>query len=70
MTRISESEFYEWLFGPEKFSGLSRNVPMEIVFSGPKKFISMELCFVQWPLLVSWAVYKEKSRLAILMSGS
>ena len=23
--RISGSEFYEWLFGPEKFSGLSRN---------------------------------------------
>ena len=23
--RISRSEFYEWLFGPEKFSGLSRN---------------------------------------------
>ena len=25
--RISGSEFYEWLFGPEKFSGLSRNGP-------------------------------------------
>ena len=25
--RISESEFYQWLFGPEKFSGLSRNGP-------------------------------------------
>ena len=24
---ISGSEFYEWLFGPEKFSGLSRNGP-------------------------------------------
>ena len=23
--RISRSQFYEWLFGPEKFSGLSRN---------------------------------------------
>ena len=23
--RMSRSEFYEWLFGPEKFSGLSRN---------------------------------------------
>ena len=26
--RISRSEFYEWLFGPEKFSGLSRNGPL------------------------------------------
>ena len=25
--RISKSEFYEWLFAPEKFSGLSRNGP-------------------------------------------
>ena len=25
--RISRSYFYEWLFGPEKFSGLSRNGP-------------------------------------------
>ena len=25
---ISRSEFYEWLFGPEKFSGLSRNRPV------------------------------------------
>ena len=25
--RINGSEFYEWLFGPEKFSGLSRNGP-------------------------------------------
>ena len=25
--RINRSEFYEWLFGPEKFSGLSRNGP-------------------------------------------
>ena len=27
--RISRSQFYEWLFGPEKFSGLSRNGPQE-----------------------------------------
>ena len=27
LLRISESEFYEWLFGPEKPSGLSRNGP-------------------------------------------
>ena len=27
--RISRSEFYEWLFGPEKFSGLSRNGPQD-----------------------------------------
>ena len=27
--RISGSEFYEWLFGAEKFSGLSRNRPHE-----------------------------------------
>ena len=27
--RISGSEFYKWLFGPEKFSGLSRNGPLE-----------------------------------------
>ena len=26
--RISRSQFYEWLFGPEKFSGLSRNGPL------------------------------------------
>ena len=25
--RLSRSEFHEWLFGPEKFSGLSRNGP-------------------------------------------
>ena len=25
---MSGSEFYGWLFGPEKFSGLSRNGPM------------------------------------------
>ena len=27
--RICRSEFYEWLFGPEKFSGLSRNGPLD-----------------------------------------
>ena len=26
--RISRLEFYEWLFGPEKLSGLSRNGPL------------------------------------------
>ena len=26
--RISRLEFYEWLFGPEKISGLSRNGPL------------------------------------------
>ena len=26
--RISGSQFYQWLFGPEKFSGLSRNGPL------------------------------------------
>ena len=25
---MSESEFYEWLLGPEKYSGLSRNEPL------------------------------------------
>ena len=25
--RISRSYYYEWLFGPEKFSGISRNGP-------------------------------------------
>jgi len=29
--RISRSYFYEWLFGPEKFSGLSRNGPQALV---------------------------------------
>ena len=29
--RISGSEFYEWLFGPEKFSGLSRNEVLDRV---------------------------------------
>ena len=28
LCRISGSEFNEWLFGPEKFSGLSRNGPL------------------------------------------
>ena len=28
--RISRSEFYECLYGPEKFSGLSRNGPLLI----------------------------------------
>ena len=27
--RISGSQFYEWLFGPEKFSGLSGNRPLD-----------------------------------------
>ena len=27
--RISGFEFYEWLFGPKKFSGLSRNGPQD-----------------------------------------
>ena len=27
LNRISGSEFYEWLFGAEKFSGLSRSGP-------------------------------------------
>ena len=27
LCRISRTYFYEWLFGPEKFSGLSRNGP-------------------------------------------
>jgi len=31
--RISRSEFYEWLFGPEKFSELSRNGPQ--IFAVP-----------------------------------
>ena len=30
--RISRSWFYEWLFGPEKFSGLSRNGPQVIFY--------------------------------------
>ena len=29
--RVSRSEFYEWPFGPEKFSELSRNVPLNSV---------------------------------------
>ena len=28
--RINRSEFYVWLFGPEKFSGLSRNGPSSL----------------------------------------
>ena len=27
--RISKSEFYEWLFAPKRFSGLSRNGPLK-----------------------------------------
>ena len=30
---LSRSVFYEWLFGPERFSGLSRNGPLVIVIS-------------------------------------
>ena len=29
--RISRSKSYEWLFGPEKFSGLSRNGPLVFI---------------------------------------
>ena len=29
--RVSGSEFYEWLFWPEKFSGLSRSGPQEFI---------------------------------------
>ena len=28
--RISGSQFLEWLFGPEKFTGLSRNGPLDL----------------------------------------
>ena len=39
--RISRSYFYKWLFGPEKFSGLSRNGPLHRkVFSGYSGFPS------------------------------
>ena len=31
LDKISGSEFDEWLFGPEKFSGLSRNGPLALV---------------------------------------
>ena len=31
LLRISEAEFYEWLFGSEKFLGLSRNGPQKIM---------------------------------------
>ena len=45
--RISESKFYEWLFGPEKFSELSRNVPqnplLECFTNGYKLTISNKL---------------------------
>ena len=33
--RVSRSEFHEWLFGPEKFSGFSRNGPH------PQKYLSL-----------------------------
>jgi len=36
--RISGSQFYEWLFAPEKFLGLSRNGPLS--------------CIITWPVLV------------------
>ena len=43
--RISGSDFYERLFGPEKFSGLSRNGPQDsiirdIPFQVPAKFVT------------------------------
>ena len=34
--RISGSEFYEWLVGPEKFAGLSRNGPLNRFSVGKK----------------------------------
>ena len=37
--RISRSEFNEWLFGAEKFSGLSRNGPLGPVVRSPIKLI-------------------------------
>ena len=37
--RISRPEFYEWLFGPEKFSGLSRNWPHRAIAYGPHSAI-------------------------------
>ena len=40
--RISRSHFYEWLFGPEKFSGLSRNRP---------QFLRKLL---YWPMANAW----------------
>ena len=34
--RISGSQFYEWLFGPEKFSELSRNWPQFVSLTRPQ----------------------------------
>ena len=52
--RISGSQFYQWLFGPEKFSGLSRNghlvskiiaaIPLEMVLHIGDHDRSLTLC--------------------------
>ena len=36
--RINRSEFYEWLFGPKKFSGLSRNGPWGLFLESSETF--------------------------------
>ena len=49
--RISGSQFYEWLFGPEKSSGLSRNRPLNMSGSchrGRRGFLSF-LIVKAWP---------------------
>ena len=45
--RISSSEFYEWLFGPGKFSGLSRNGPLARV---SRAIVSANHAWSNWPL--------------------
>ena len=38
LSKTSGSQFHKWLFGPEKFSGLSRNGPHDYahVYLAPK----------------------------------
>ena len=42
---MSESQFYEWLFGPVKSSGLSRNGPQELYIISNEKAELRELVF-------------------------
>ena len=44
--RTSRSYFYEWLFGPEKFSGLSRNGPLVYTMNRPFSTISSSIKIV------------------------
>jgi len=53
--RISGFEFYEWLFGPKKFSGLSRNGPLHLTNDYLNGKHLLALCSsYQGPLKFKW----------------